>query len=210
METFSCETCAQTLQSKQAYETHLVTDRHKWRSQIRNGEITSSTSHTCKNCNKIFAFHSGFYRHRRICSVVPSTPSHTETLDVLEQIKKMLLQQQTPKEDRTKVKSESPEYIYLLREREFVQNGQPIYKLGKTKQPNQNRFAQYPKESVLLYHRICHSCHNIEKQLIQRFKEVFTQRTDIGSEYFEGDSFTMMEHMDSAVYQDHSSWKTRK
>ena len=202
MESLRCDSCAYTLQTKQSYENHMRSDRHRLKSQIRNGEITNINSHTCKKCNKIFKFQSSLSRHKQRCSPVQPTPPnvlHTETLAVLEQIKEMLQHQTSPAVAVNNVTNDSPEYIYLLQEREFVKNGQPIYKIGKTKQPNQKRFSQYPKGSVLLFQRICHNCHQVEGQLIQRFKEVFKQHTDIGSEYFEGDSFAMMEHMNAVV-----------
>jgi hypothetical protein len=84
-------------------------------------------------------------------------------------------------------------YIYLLQEREFIKTTEPIYKVGMTKKENHKRFNQYPKESVLLFQMICDDCKNIEKHLINIFKEKFTQRKDIGNEYFEGEYKNMID-----------------
>lgn len=75
-------------------------------------------------------------------------------------------------------------YIYLLQEREFVNNNTNIYKLGKSRQENLGRFKQYPKGSKLIMQLQCKNCDNTEKALIKKFKEWFKQRTDIGTEYF--------------------------
>jgi hypothetical protein len=57
-------------------------------------------------------------------------------------------------------------YIYLLQEREFITTKQNIYKLGKTKQENLQRFKQYPKGSKLLLQQVCDGCDILETELI--------------------------------------------
>ena len=46
-------------------------------------------------------------------------------------------------------------YIYLLKEREFVKTEENIYKVGRTERENLTRFNQYPNGSVLLLQMIC-------------------------------------------------------
>jgi hypothetical protein len=82
---------------------------------------------------------------------------------------------------------DKPNYIYLLKEREFVNSKMSIYKVGKSKQENTKRFKQYPKGSILCYQRICNDCDKMEKEIIKKFKIEFNQAKDIGNEYFEGD-----------------------
>ena len=83
------------------------------------------------------------------------------------------------------------EYIYLLQEREFIKTKENIYKLGKSRQENTARVKQYPKGSKLIIQLQCKNCDNTETALIKIFKESFKQRTDIGTEYFEGDKYEM-------------------
>ena len=83
------------------------------------------------------------------------------------------------------------EYIYLLQEREFLNKDEDIYKIGKTKQPNLKRVSQYPIGSIVIIQYRCIDCTKIERELLKLFAETFTLRKDIGSEYFEGDSFQM-------------------
>lgn len=80
-----------------------------------------------------------------------------------------------------------PSYIYLLQEREFIRTKENIFKVGQTEKENHVRFKQYPKGSLLLFQIICNDCKTTEKNVIKKFKEEFTQRKDIGKEYFEGD-----------------------
>ncbi len=78
-------------------------------------------------------------------------------------------------------------YIYILIEREFIKTEENVYKIGKTKQEYMKRFKQYPKDSVLIEQIYCEHCDEIERELIKLFKVKYTQRRDIGIEYFEGD-----------------------
>ena len=86
--------------------------------------------------------------------------------------------------------------IYLLQTREFIQLKQPVYKIGRTNQPLEKRFKQYPKGSQLLHSNICCNSVNTETILLRYFKEQFTHRGDIGKEYFEGDPKKMIEIID--------------
>jgi hypothetical protein len=94
------------------------------------------------------------------------------------------------------------QYIYLLKEREFINANQELYKVGRTKQKNQTRFKQYPKGSVLYFQMICFDCNNIEKKVLNLFKEIFNHRKDIGSEYFEGDYNEMISIIYSTIKQE--------
>ena len=62
------------------------------------------------------------------------------------------------------------EFIYLIKEREFIKNNEEIYKIGKTKQMALKRIKDYPKGSILLLYIITNDCDKNEKQIIQKFK----------------------------------------
>lgn len=79
------------------------------------------------------------------------------------------------------------EFIYLIKEREFIKTKEPIYKIGKTKKENLQRIKSYPNGSILLLYIITNDCDNKEKLIIQKFKELFIHKKDIGNEYFLGD-----------------------
>jgi len=79
------------------------------------------------------------------------------------------------------------EYVYFIHEREFLQARKPIYKLGKTTQWNCRRLQDYPKDSALILVWRVPDCHAAERALIAEFDSLYTKRTDIGAEYYEGD-----------------------
>jgi len=83
------------------------------------------------------------------------------------------------------------QYVYLIQLREFVRLKEPVYKIGRTKQHNFLRVKQYPKDSNVLYQLSCDDCIICENQIIQLFKTKYIQRSDIGTEYFEGDYKSM-------------------
>ena len=90
-------------------------------------------------------------------------------------------------------------YIYLLQEREFLKTKENVFKVGMTTKQNHERFNQYPKGSILLFQMICENCKNMETQIITSFKEKFTQRKDIGTEYFEGNYKNMIDIIYSTI-----------
>lgn len=87
------------------------------------------------------------------------------------------------------------QYVYLLQEREFIKTQEQIYKLGKTRQPNNERLKQYPKQSVLLFQMVCKDCDMKEKEILRVFKQKFIHRKDIGQEYFEGVATEMIDEI---------------
>ena len=94
-----------------------------------------------------------------------------------------------------------PGYIYFLREREFLKTNEEIYKIGKTINIK-NRMPSYPKDSRLY---LCFYCPSdidaVEKHMIAVLDRIcFRKRTDIGSEYYEGDVHEMMSSMLTFVH----------
>ena len=99
-----------------------------------------------------------------------------------------------------------PGYIYLLREREFLKTNEEIYKIGKTINIK-NRMPSYPKDSRLY---LCFYCPSdidaVEKHLISVLeRSCLRKRTDIGSEYFEGDVREMMASLLDYAHTQHYS-----
>jgi hypothetical protein len=89
----------------------------------------------------------------------------------------------------------SAQYVYLIQEREFIKTSENIFKVGKSKQENNKRINQYPKQSKLLLQIVCDNCDILEKELIISFKNKYNHRKDIGNEYFEGDSEDMIKNI---------------
>ncbi len=94
------------------------------------------------------------------------------------------------------------QYVYLLKEREFIKTKEEIYTIGRTEQINLQRFKQYPKNSMLLLQVTCTDCKNFEKMIIKLFKKKYNQRRDIGIEYFEGNFKEMIKDIMVMSIQD--------
>lgn len=99
-------------------------------------------------------------------------------------------------------------YIYILQEREHINANTQIFKIGKTKQENVKRIKQYPKGSRLILQLECFDCDIVEKKIIELFKNKYIQKTDIGTEYFEGNIDEMKKDIFNECQQDSSSNNT--
>lgn len=83
-------------------------------------------------------------------------------------------------------------YIYLLHEREHIRLSENVYKVGMTRQPNLERFHNYPKGSILLFQMVCNDCRFVESIVLQVFKDRFDKCCFYGNEYFKGNKKDMM------------------
>ena len=84
-------------------------------------------------------------------------------------------------------------YIYLIHEREFIRTSEDIYKVGMSRQPNLDRFNNYPKGSILLFQMECTDCRFVESIVLQVFKDKFYKCFFYGNEYFKGDKKSMID-----------------
>jgi hypothetical protein len=112
------------------------------------------------------------------------------------------------RENIDEIKEKSPqvlEYIYLLREREFIKTNELIYKIGKTKQIPENRFKGYPKGSEIILVIKVNDCDIAEKHVKILFDNKFVNRTDIGREYYEGNVADMEKELHDICTGEHSS-----
>jgi len=77
------------------------------------------------------------------------------------------------------------EYVYMIKPRASVESNLSVYKIGRTNNLNL-RFQQYAKGGEIKYVYPCHNSKELEKTVLETFKEKFSQRPDFGREYFEG------------------------
>ena len=84
------------------------------------------------------------------------------------------------------IESNPLEYVYIIQEREFVKEGRPLYKIGRTRQEPNKRHISYPKDSILFMMLSVPNCQNAERAIKSLFKKKFKQDRSIGVEYFEG------------------------
>ena len=98
-------------------------------------------------------------------------------------------------------------YIYLIREREFVNSNQNVFKVGRTIQKTPTcyleRLKDYKRGSQMLsvIHVDCDDCEHIESKVKDVFNKMFKRHND-GHEYFEGDPKTMSMVI-NAIYADY-------
>ena len=82
-------------------------------------------------------------------------------------------------------------FIYLLREKQDIEDKLNIFKIGKSTQENTKRVRNYPSGSYLYLQIRCNDCHSMETKLIKKFKNYFILIR--GREYFKGDIHIMMD-----------------
>lgn len=78
-------------------------------------------------------------------------------------------------------------YVYLIREREFVRLNETTYKIGKTQNEPNTRLSGYPKKSEVYLFVSVENCNEIEIKIINTFKNLFVHKQEYGNEYFNGD-----------------------
>jgi len=77
-------------------------------------------------------------------------------------------------------------YIYLIHCRASINNGENVYKIGKTTDFNK-RLDGYDKGSIPILSLYVNECDEFEKKLINIFDIKYKQRSDYGREYYEGE-----------------------
>jgi len=100
------------------------------------------------------------------------------------------------------------EYVYLIREREFIRLSENVIKLGKSTQLNCMRKNQYPKFSELYGIVTVSNCQQVENKLKREFKLKFRQ-TEYGHEYFEGDIKAMVKLFLEIAHDDYMHCEVR-
>ena len=91
-------------------------------------------------------------------------------------------------------------FIYVIQPREFVNDGENIYKIGRTCRQADSRLLEYPKHSRVYYTRFVNNCHEKENAVKQHLKNKFIQRTDLGAtELFQGDITSILKEIQSVL-----------
>ena len=89
-------------------------------------------------------------------------------------------------------------FIYIIWVREFMQHNEPVFKIGMTTDLTK-RMKQYPNGSKLYLAIYTDNAEEYERYLINKFKQDFKRRKDIGNEYFEGNVDEMMSQITSYI-----------
>jgi hypothetical protein len=134
----------------------------------------------CEYCNKEFNTKPSMRRHLVTCKIRKYKLENEN-----KKLKTKILEIENKPVKITSMDCEMFEnYIYILREREFVKSSEHVYKIGITKSVK-NRMGNYPKGSSII--SIIPVNGDPEKLCLEKLRETFIHRKDIGSEYFEGD-----------------------
>lgn len=84
-------------------------------------------------------------------------------------------------------------YIYLIREREFLNAEKHIYKVGRTAAYDvRSRLKNYPAESEVIFFMKVENDKSVERAILRSFDERFSRCERIGREYYEGDRYHMI------------------
>lgn len=101
--------------------------------------------------------------------------------------------------------SSEVEHVYIVHEREYLSQNKPVYKIGQTSRAAQDRFKAYSKSTRILVCMNVVDSKKVEGDIIDEFKEHFIQRTDIGTESFEGDLMDMIDLFYKIVRADYNT-----
>ena len=86
----------------------------------------------------------------------------------------------------------SGEFIYILKEREFIKCNEPVLKIGRSSRLV-DRIMQYPSGSMVHATGRVRDAKKAEEDVKLTFRGRFLQRRDLGIEYFEGDEDAMVD-----------------
>jgi len=146
--------------------------------------------HICEYCDKNFTRKHDLKRHKEKCEKI----SHKKEIEDLKIVHENALKNLEEKLTISVKPPSNYNYIYLLQTREFINSGEPIYKLGKTRNPK-TRLSSYPKGSQVHLLLKCFDCDLAENDLLETFESKFVRMTEFGSEYFSGDLDMMVDEI---------------
>jgi hypothetical protein len=172
---YPCSKCTKVLHSKKRLKSH-------------EAKCNGLSILQCENCLKKFTSYAGKYHHKRKVKCTPASS-----------IKSIHTPSSTTAPPCPNVSALT--HIYLIREREFIRMNESIFKLGRSSNIK-NRCGSYPKNSEIIIILQVSDSVQVEKELMKQFKQLFSQRRDIGDEYFAGDKAQMILTMCNHVYKD--------
>jgi hypothetical protein len=154
---------------------------------LSNSNANSSTGNTILNKNTRISEQtiSGSEVEKNV-SVSRAKKKINSSLPTIQEAEKVI--------DGDILKNET-EYIYVIKEREFLRTQENIFKIGRTKQPVDNsirRFGEYPKGSEPIFLMKVSNSIKAEADVLKMLKREYKQRTEYGKECFEGDPNSMI------------------
>lgn len=172
----------------------------------------------CYECKKMMTFHNNIVDKSRhfigkggviylVCSDVCKEKIKRFNEMINEHISDIIKFINDDAESEEPINTESKElinnenYLYIIKEREFIKTNENVYKIGRTNKGHYKRFTQYPKGSVVMALIKVPDAVLYEGQIKKIFNKTFKQRKDIGSEYYEEDFKKIHKLMIDIVYK---------
>jgi hypothetical protein len=161
--------------------------------EIKEEEIKQEEIYNCIKCDKKYKTKKYFIEHEKICNGlnILTCPKCMKSFSSYSNKSTHIKNNNCIANNI--IDNKNKEFIYLLQEREFINNNEPIYKIGKTKQKKLKRIKSYSNGSELLFYIACNNCDEIEKLVLNKFKNTFIHKKDIGNEYFMGNYNIMID-----------------
>lgn len=184
------------------YSKFLDERNYRWRSNIirenKNRGITRGYYDYPQLIDMMNSIHRDFHGFSK-CKVLKKIPEYIYSGYVIP--KSLIPKQQVSPSSTTEQQTSDLGYIYILHEREFINSDQPVYKIGMSNDAKiradslPSRSGGYPKNSRYLYlHDVgVDNSKNLETIIKKVLAGRFKLRADIGSEYFEGDKYKIIE-----------------
>ena len=182
---FGCSGCDYT-----SYNRHCIVRHIDRKTKCNDGILNIIhivADIKCEYCNKEFNTKPSMRRHIVTCKIKKynlETENEKLKSKILEMKKDKIIGVKSEKVDNIVYHTDVYEnYIYILHEREFVKSSEHVYKIGITRSVK-NRMGDYPKGSSII--SIIPVNGDPDKLCLEKLRETFIHRKDIGSEYFEG------------------------
>lgn len=148
-----------------------------------------------KNCNK----NQLKKMEQRLYDKLKRDQEELQKIKEILGIKEKIAEKKRPNIEENKPPNDNSGSIYIIQEREFINNGENTYKIGKTTQNIAVRTRSYPKNSELIYTYPVSDCDNIEKIVIDTFNELFEKMDCYGNEYYRGNVRDMAETINEII-----------
>ena len=96
--------------------------------------------------------------------------------------------------------------IYLLQTDINLNNGEPIYKVGRSSQVGIRRLFSYPETYRVCLVRVCIDSKSTEKAVLNKFQSKY--KKVIGKEYFSGNELEMIHDINKEIDNSYRNFRT--
>jgi hypothetical protein len=85
------------------------------------------------------------------------------------------------------------QYIYLIKEREFIACNENVYRIGISTSKNLSIIGYKYRSSETIFKSECINYREIISKIVALFNNKYIRRRDFGTRYYQGDSLEMKE-----------------